>query len=127
MKLKSPRLLKKAHHRLSRTEIRKQLLEVARLRNRGLSVAEACRKAGVPVPTYYFRAKSFTSIPAVVRRPARLAVVARKSAHSIDGRTLAALRRSKSKHAVLAAKIREDLLLLRKVQRQLLRTVRHLG
>ncbi len=116
--------MKKSHKRLSRAEIRKQLLNIASLRNRGLSVAEACQKAGVPVPTYYFRAKTFTSLPLVGRRVGR---PGKPVAKGIDGRTLAALRRSKSKHATLAAKIREDLLLLRKVQRQLLRTVRHLG
>lgn len=116
--------MKKTHTRLSRPEIRKQLLAIAKLRNRGLSVAEACKKTGVPIPTYYFRSKSFISIAPIGRRVARPARIATKS---IDGRTLAALRRSKSKHAVLAAKIREDLLLLRRVQRQLLRTVRHLG
>jgi hypothetical protein len=115
--------MKKTHKRLSRPEIRKQLLVIAKLRNNGLSVAEACKKTGVPIPTYYFRSKSFTSIAPIGRRVSKVKIVTK----SVDGRTLAALRRSKSKHATLAAKIREDLLVLRRVQRQLLRTVRHLG
>jgi hypothetical protein len=120
---------KRSYNRLNRTEAAQQLKAVSSLRAKGLSVAQACKRLGVAMPTYYYRLKSAPkSLTAGLRMRTKPAILGASKGlgKGIDGRTLRALKRRKANQSALAEMIRKDVVELRKLGRRLLQSARAL-